>query len=62
LYKNYQYELDSPRIAIAIDSNMKMGAENTIFIYNDDVMSNVTFYQEYYEEGELKDRQVNQLS
>ncbi|MGK0139706.1 MAG: hypothetical protein ACI9DJ_003170 [Algoriphagus sp.] len=62
MYKNYQYELDSPRIAIAIDSNMKMGAENTIFIYNDDVMSNVTFYQEYYEEGELKDRQVNQLS
>lgn len=39
-----------------------MGAKNTIFIYNDDVMSNVTFYQEYYEEGELKDSQVIQLS
>lgn len=57
-----QYELDSPRISSAIDPDKKMGAENTMFIYDDDVMSNVTFYQEYYEEGELKDRQVIRLA
>jgi len=57
-----QHVLDSPSIASAIDPDKKIGAENTIFIYNDDVMSNVTFYQEYYEEGELKDRQVIQLA
>jgi hypothetical protein len=51
------YDLNAPFIARSIDPWSKMGPVNYEFIYNEEVMKNVTFYLEYYQEGVLEEQQ-----